>query len=339
MLDAVEQQYQNMPRRQKKKRSSGRSTEVCDETTMADCVATVNKATRKSSRSGGGSVQIVENDATMQVGKRASNDDSNSNKKRFKKARKVAKGADEKQRAATEVSFVDGEQLIKTTVDSADESFLYSDKDDSDEEMVDSKEALVEEEASQGSEIEFAVQSRSRPDDVGENMDRKTDGNVDQDVLARREQLKRIDEEMKIKLRELQDLIEKGGLSESAKALKGCQKKHKGEPVLNTNCNATKVRASVQENTCKTSGSATRSKETIYEEAVKRMSRVSSSSEEEMVNTSDEFEHKMGLMNNLNNSQGLVISGDVNTQGLELGESSKEDVVVTDTPEQSSTDG
>ena len=103
-------------------------------------------------------------------------------------------------------------------------------------------------------------------------------------AAEKKDRIQQIDHEMKIKLQELQALMEQGGLCEAVAEVEN-MRATTGRPsnidnLINRNDNATMNKGRISNNS--------QSEETIYESAVKK--RGSSSSEDALINTSDEIE-------------------------------------------------
>ena len=230
-------------------------------------------------------------------------------KKGKKKTVKIAEPEQHvRSRSTTEADIQQDNQILTVTVDNSQE--LVSEN----EEMSEAERNFVQLDAedSEDGEITFNEEEANRGQ-MSANV-RKSGTNEIQtsQSMNNRERIRQIDAEMSEKIKELHKLMNDGGLTESANLLKQCLPKEatKGanagesheivfagadqhERDNNQNCNANIPNSSQlfwQNQRMSDMPVRGRSLETIYDSAVPRGNRNSSSSEEEIINTSDELD-------------------------------------------------
>ena len=195
------------------------------------------------------------------------------------------------------------------------ESYMQTDNEEDSEEdgEVSFRENIIESETEESPQEEIVIaelqpSTSSVQKDQGHGSDNKWSGNK-----SNQDRIRQIDNEMYVKIQELQSLMNEGGLTESANLLKQCtpmltglnssdnnrQERHIVKHGQNVNVNANvKQRNNNKGNDRNVNNESLMSKsmETIYDCAVP-MKRNSSSSEDGMIDTSDEFidEQLMGM--------------------------------------------
>ena len=185
-----------------------------------------------------------------------------------------------------ETEFVEDEQIVQMEVE-AEEETLFQTKSSSSEEKT--PEYLDDQASVSDHEITFTERTQSPP-----QRDKST-----------KEHIKDIDEEMLLKLEELQQLMTSGGLAASAKALESLKESarqkqagkmtHKtkiSEYMVNKNSNVTNFNGQANRPVI---AHHDQSEETIYANAIEK--RVSSSSDE--IDTSDDFVHAITFHNSV----------------------------------------
>ena len=221
------------------------------------------------------------------------------------------------------VTFREGDQLIEMSVPrDGNESFLQSETEgsESEGEMEDN----ADETQNESPDDEQVQKGQGHPgggeEEVATDCNRET---IEDSEVSEEEKIKKIDRDLQIKMRELQALMKKRGLTGSAEVLQGIiegevqqiptvtKKKKKGKKGNNTNNAVNILHVNDNQNASLTRGQGqlafrVQSEETIYDNAIPSK-RNSSSSEEGLVNTSDEFE-KDGEMevNTLNDLEALI---------------------------------
>ena len=284
-----------MPKKGKAKRKAVEKLE----TSEADAVANVNKQTdilvskqkkQKVTRSCGLQALLGPNDQ----------DETDAEQPKIeKKGRSRSLNAEENQLNETATvcaNFVENGRMISMTVQNAEmEADPEQDMNEANRDFV-----QLDAEESEDGEIDFpGSQGASRSNERNPEIE-----TVSTARLTNRERIRQIDAEMKQRIEELHKLMNDGGLTESAQLLGKClpprtaeQNADQSGECINSNENAicrSSANRSLNFGNCNQVPEETsqlmrqRSLETIYDTAVPKQNRNSSSSEEDFNNTSDE---------------------------------------------------
>ena len=289
-----------MPRRSKRQKNNDDSQseeEQNDPETEATAVANVNKQNAKSPKRKKVKSKVI----------KACRNETNTpeivvNRHRIRRNNETAVNEselDESQEEVTAVNFFEDGRQMRMVVRNEDLRETYSQSSNqedfvalnADDDSEDGEIAFRSSDLENGqiAENENEVEMEVDPEETNaEVADSNADSsrNLKKAVQDHKKKLSALNEEMQNKIKELHKLMFDGGLTESAEMLNRCIPTIEGNGELNSNTNASLKRG--KDNRGKLANEA-KSMETIYESAVPK--RNSSSSDDDLVNTSDEVDN------------------------------------------------
>ena len=273
-----------MPRKTRSKRKN----QSDDENEQIEGVANVNKkaaivAPKKRSKK-------LSKTCTQQALNEDSADDNN--------MPDVIENADDQREYKTSAEFMQNGQIISVTVNNPQAALGRAPQ--SEDEMDEAQRNFVQLDAeeSEDGEIDFRDQTientRGQPEMRAETNVQNNSNLSERNSRERLSRIRQIDAEMSERIQELHKLMNDGGLTESAKLLNKClpaaQSKtdsiQKGDERDSANFNENATLRKVTN----LQPSVVKSLETIYDSAVPRQNRNSSSSEDELIDTSGDSE-------------------------------------------------